>query len=179
MSIATRLPKFLHASGVLCVLTKGLSGKTASVRERCQNIYTLSPDGKILATVMFDRPILLWDVATGNLVKSIEGTIPVDVATGNLVKPIEIPVSSRPTVLRILEDNRTLLCEYERGSFQLWDITTGLRIKHFNPRSPWSTSQFGRVWTSTFGSKIITGSLYLRHYVNLVLRCGIDPRSEV
>lgn len=102
-------------------------------------LVAFSPDGKILATGRLDT-ILLWDVTSGNLLKSIKRQ------------------RARMNALRIFEDNKTLLCENYDGSVRLWDVTTGLEIKNFNPKS---SDGFGGVLRSAFGYEVTTAGLYL------------------
>ena len=102
-------------------------------------LVAFSPDGKILVNGMYDT-LLIWDVATGKLLKSIKRQ------------------RSRINALRIPEDNKTLLCENYDGSVQLWDITTGLKKKKFNPKA---SEGFGGVLQSAFGYEVTAASLYL------------------
>ena len=98
-----------------------------------------SPDGKILVNGMYDT-LLIWDVATGKLLKSIKRQ------------------RARIESLRILEDSKTLLCENYDGSVRLWDVTTGLEKKKFNPKA---SSGFGGVLQSAFGYEVTAAGLYL------------------
>lgn len=102
-------------------------------------LVAFSPDGKTLVNGMYDT-ILIWDVATGKLLKSIKRQ------------------RSRINALRILEDNKTLLCENYDGSVRLWDITTGEEKKNFDPKS---SDGFGGVLRSAFGYEVTTAGLYL------------------
>lgn len=102
-------------------------------------LVAFSPDGKTLVNGMYDT-LLIWDVATGKLLKSIKRQ------------------RARINALRILEDNKTLLCENYDGSVRLWDVTTGLEIKNFNPKS---SDGFGGVLRSAFGYEVTTAGLYL------------------
>ena len=102
-------------------------------------LVAFSPDGKTLVNGMYDT-ILIWDVTTGNLLKSIKRQ------------------RARINALRILEDNKTLLCENYDGSVRLWDVTTGLEKKNFNPKS---SDGFGGVLRSAFGYEVTTAGLYL------------------
>ena len=98
-----------------------------------------SIDSKRLVGAAYDA-ILIWDVATGNLLISISG------------RKLQIKA------LRILEDGKTLLCENHNHSVGLWDITTASKIKHFNPEP---SSRFGDVLRSAFGYKVTAAVLYL------------------
>ena len=102
-------------------------------------LVAFSLDGKILVNGMYDR-ILIWDVATGKLLKSIKRQ------------------RARINTLRILEDNKTLLCENYGGSVRLWDVTTGMEIKRFDPKS---SDKFEGVLRSAFGYEVTTAGLYL------------------
>ena len=102
-------------------------------------LVAFSPDGKILVNGMYDT-ILIWDVATGKLLKSIKRQ------------------RARIESLRILEDNKTLLCENYDGSVRLWDVTTGLEKKNFNPKA---SDGFGGVLQSAFGYEVTAAGLYL------------------
>ena len=102
-------------------------------------LVAFSPDGKTLASGMYDT-ILIWDVTTGKLLKSIKRQ------------------RARIEALRILKDNKTLLCENYDGSVRLWDATTGLEIKNFNPKS---SDGFGGVLKSAFGYEVTAAGLYL------------------
>ena len=102
-------------------------------------LVVLSPDGKTLVSGMYDT-ILIWDVATGNLLKPIKRQ------------------RARIEALRILEDSKTLLCENYDGSVRLWDATTGLEKKNFNPKS---SDRFGGVLQSAFGYEVTAAGLYL------------------
>ena len=102
-------------------------------------LVALSPDGKTLVSGMYDT-ILIWDVATGNLLKPIKRQ------------------RARIEALRILEDSKTLLCENYDGSVRLWDATTGLEKKNFNPKS---SDRFGGVLQSAFGYEVTVAGLYL------------------
>ena len=102
-------------------------------------LVAFSPDGKTLVNGMYDT-ILIWDIATGKLLKSIKRQ------------------RARIEALRILEDNKTLLCKNYDDSVRLWDITTGLEIKNFNPKS---SGGFGGVLQSAFGYEVTAAGLYL------------------
>ena len=75
-----------------------------------------SPDGRTLATGLNSK-ILLWNTATGKLLKTFE-------IEDGVVK-----------ALRIIDDGKTLRCDYYDGSVRLWDITTGVK-KDFRPTPP-------------------------------------------
>ena len=102
-------------------------------------LVAFSPDGKTLVSGMYDT-ILTWDVVTSKLLKSIKRQ------------------RARIEALRILEDNKTLLCENYDGSVRLWDATTGLEKKKFNPKS---SGGFGGVLQSAFGYEVTAAGLYL------------------
>lgn len=102
-------------------------------------LVAFSPDGKTLVNGM-DDTILIWDIATGKLLKSIKRQ------------------RARIESLRILEDSKTLLCENYDGSVRLWDVTTGLEKKKFNPKA---SGGFGGVLQSAFGYEVTAASLYL------------------
>ena len=49
MSIETRMPQLPQAEeSAMCIAAGSVEGKTASIRERCQNIYTPSDFWKLL-----------------------------------------------------------------------------------------------------------------------------------
>ncbi len=102
-------------------------------------LVAFSPDGKTLVNGMYDT-ILIWDVLTGKLLKSIKRQ------------------RARIESLRILEDSKTLLCENYDGSVRLWDVTTGLEKKKFNPKA---SDGFGGVLQSAFGYEVTAAGLYL------------------
>ena len=72
-----------------------------------------SPDGRTLATGLNSK-ILLWNTATGKLLKTFK-------IEDGVVK-----------ALRIIDDGKTLRCDYYDGLVHLWDITTGVK-KDFRP----------------------------------------------
>ena len=76
-----------------------------------------SPDGRTLATGL-NSEILLWNTATGKLLKTFK------IIEDGVVK-----------ALRIINDGKTLRCDYYDGSVRLWDITTGVK-KDFRPTPP-------------------------------------------
>ena len=102
-------------------------------------LVVFSPDGKTLVNGMYDT-LLIWDIATGKFLKSIKRQ------------------RARIESLRILEDSKTLLCENYDGSVRLWDVTTGLEKKKFNPKA---SDGFGGVLQSAFGYEVTAAGLYL------------------
>ena len=98
-----------------------------------------SLDGKTLMSGMFGN-ILLWDITTGKLLKSIKRQ------------------GSRIKALRILEDGKTLLSENSDGSAQLWDITTGKKRQDFAPDA---SRGLGGLLRAVVGDNVSTARLYL------------------
>ena len=97
----------VHTGAELALLTDHTS-RTGKV--------VFSPDGRTLATGSNSK-ILLWNTATGKLLKTFE-------IEDGVVK-----------ALRIIDDGKTLRCDYYDGSVRLWDITTGVK-KDFRPTPP-------------------------------------------
>ncbi len=102
-----------------------------------------SPDGKTLATGLTSK-ILLWHIPTGKLLKTFkkeEGSI---------------------KALRIIDNGKTLRCNYKDGSVRLWDITTGVK-KDFHP-----TPSLGLRGLSKYiqEQEVKSAALYLNNFDN-------------
>lgn len=123
------------------------------VRETCGVAF--SPDGKHLAAACMSPIVPLWDVETGQLVRTFESPGPVwtsvafspdgkmlatggqgsaihlwDVSTGESLR--EIPaVSGYISVLAFSPDGQQLAAGSFVGSAAVWDVTTGERLTEF------------------------------------------------
>jgi len=110
-----------------------------------------SPDGKLLATGGYSRHAKLWDVNSGQLIRSLDcevvgGLTPVfspdgktlaignrnsttrlfDVDTGKLLHVLDKRMTQE---LRFRPDGRVLAIAYVDGSVSLWDVT-GSKLLH-------------------------------------------------
>ena len=103
-----------------------------------------SPDGRTLATGLNSK-ILLWNTATGKLLKTFK------IIEDGLIK-----------ALRIIDDGKTLRCDYYDGSVHLWDITTGIK-KDFRPAPPRGLRGVPRY---IMGHEVAATDLYLNNVGN-------------
>ena len=103
-----------------------------------------SPDGRTLATGLNSK-ILLWNTATGKLLKTFK-------IEDGVVK-----------ALRIIDDGKTLRCDYYDGSVRLWDITTGVK-KDFRPAPPRGLRGIPRY--NMMGQEVAAADLYLNNVDN-------------
>jgi WD40 repeat protein len=86
-----------------------LNGHKSFVR-----FLVFSGDGKILATAGYDEAPILWDVATGKLLRKLSFL--------GVVNPASLAFSP---------DGKTLAVGDRRSSLGLWDVATGKRISTF------------------------------------------------
>ena len=103
-----------------------------------------SPDGRTLATGLNSK-ILLWNTATGKLLKTFK-------IEDGVVK-----------ALRIIDDGKTLRCDYYDGSVRLWDIITGVK-KDFRPAPPRGLRGIPRY--NMMGQEVAAADLFLNNVDN-------------
>ncbi len=99
----------------------------------------ISPDGKLVATGSWDHSAKLWDAATGQPVRSLEG------AHTGYVNTVEFPPN----------DNGHLLTASDDRTARVWDLATG------KPTDVILTGHTGRVLQSRYspdGQRILTVS---------------------
>lgn len=115
-----------------------------------QKIY-LSHDAKTLATLFIDSPILLWDVYTDKVKKTL---------TGHIVKKSHIPINTRyqPPMqvdsVVFSPDGKTLANGSLDGTIHLWDTSSGKLKRTLK-------DQFGFIKSLTFspdGKLLASGS---------------------
>jgi WD40 repeat protein/tRNA A-37 threonylcarbamoyl transferase component Bud32 len=136
-----------------------------------------SPDGKLLASGCIDGSIKLWDMAGGNLVRTLPaqkedvrslafspdgmllaagyagGANPKiklwDAATGEEVRSIPC-IDQNPRQLAFAPDGKTLASSSNEGNARIWDVSTGKLLRTFSAGSP--------LWAITFSldGKILT-----------------------
>ena len=124
----------VHTGAELALLTDHTS-RTGEV--------VFSPDGRTLATGLNSK-ILLWNTATGKLLKTFK-------IEDGVVK-----------ALRIIDNGKTLRCDYYDGSVRLWDITTGVK-KDFRPDPPRGLRGIPRY---IMGQEVAAADLYLNNVDN-------------
>ncbi|GBC77118.1 Microbial collagenase [bacterium HR08] len=130
-----------------CLLTGILSGHTGSVIS-----VALSPDGKLLASGSDDQTVRLWEVATGNLVRTLSGhtdwvrsvafspdgkllasgsrdrTVRLwEVATGNLVRTLSGHTDSVNSVA-FSPDGKLLASGSDDRTIRLWNLAMGIEL---------------------------------------------------
>lgn len=123
------------------------------------NSVSFSPDGKMLASGGKDAAIILWDVATGNIIKSLKGhsyavnsvsfspdgkilasaskdnsIILWNVTAGNRIKTINGYGYSVNSV-SFSPDGKILTSRGDDETISLWDVGTGIRIKFIKNHS--------------------------------------------
>ncbi len=85
------------------------------------NSVSFSPDAKILASGSRDSTIKLWNVSTGQLIRTINDSKPI----------VSVSFSS---------DGKTLASNSGDKSIKLWNVATGKEIKTLNGHSNWVRS---------------------------------------
>jgi WD40 repeat protein len=116
-------------SGVL--LQKTLIGHSSSV-----NAVAISPDGKILASGSRDKTIKLWNLVTGEQIRTFTG------------------YSNSVYSVAISPDGKTLASGSDDKTIKLWNLATGEKIRTFTGHSE-------KVWSiaiSPDGKTLASGS---------------------
>ena len=88
-----------------------------------------SPDGKVLATTGGEHTTLLWDVNTGQQIRSL--TEPIRIPPEEIRIGVDSPVVRQAWSVAFSPDGNMLVTggSHRRGSIDLWDVNTGQQIR--------------------------------------------------
>ena len=116
--------------GTVATSSNGNVSNTKHIKTLVGHRYTVhcvafSPDGKTLASGGEDNTIILWDMTTGEHIKTLARP------TGPFVGPTDTLVGHTDTVYSVAfsPDGTTLASGSEDSTIILWDMTTGEHIK--------------------------------------------------
>ena len=179
-------------------LWKKLRGRTG----RDDDVYQLafSPDGNLLVSNTYEKPLHLWDVASGKLIKTLtqdpslngilefsnDGKTLACQESSDKVELWDVDTQTRRVVLDEIEalafspDSKTVAGTNYKGEIKVWDINTGDELSSFNTKhiqslGPLTYSSDTNTLVSRHGKTIRVWDTF--NYTQLSDRIRFDFRS--
>jgi WD40 repeat protein len=156
---------------------QGKAALTLSGHRYAVRAIAISSDGQRLASTSSDRTIKLWNLQTGQLLRTM--TLQ--------------PADGMATTLLLSPDGKRIATASDRNTLQLWDTITGQLLRtlvsqatNLPPGSPLAFSPDGqllvtadsdrsiKLWNATTGARLIT----LRKHSNPIQHLAFSPDSQ-